>query len=525
MNGFFRYRAALKYGLRCASALGTGVLCAASMQAPQPRSQGELAEIRRLADLGDWKKADDAATALAARDGTCEAYEMLGRVKDGQRRFDEAEAAYRRAMELNPRAGGPYVGLGMSYVQRGRPALALEQFQQALAREPANLTALLNAGSVELSTSQFAEAEKHYLRAKEVLPNDSIALLGLATAAFGAGHRDLALATASLLASGASPAVRYSLGVLLAKNALYAEAARQFEAVEQQGASSLELFVNLGLSYSALKRFQDAKAAYFKAVDLNASDPIPYTRIGADYLDQKKGSLALAWLFRAVKLGPAQPEALFLLGRALLNEEYFQTAQSYLERYARLRTDDPTGWLLLGDAFLNDEQPEKALDSYQKALHLVPRLASAHYLVGNAAYLAKRTEEAKAELRAALRIDPSHAEAQLRLGEIAYHENAMAEAAKWFQSVLKSHPDDAEAAYDLAKVCVRQDQFGEARDLLEKAVSQRPADIRFHYLLSQAHKRLGEDEKSEREWSLYRTIKSEEEFQHRFIRHSHLYVE
>jgi hypothetical protein len=39
------------------------------------------------------------------------------------------------------------------------------------------------------------------------------------------------------------------------------------------------------------------------------------------------------------------------------------------------------------------------------------------------------------------------------------------------------------------------------------------------------YKRLNESGKSEQEWNLYRTIKAEQEYQHRFIRHSHLYVE
>jgi tetratricopeptide (TPR) repeat protein len=510
-------------------ALVLGIAGAANVQAaqlPQVQVQDKLAEIRRLADLGDWKRADEVATLLVNQnDGSYEAYEMLGRVKDAERRYADADAAYRRAFQLAPGAASPHVSLGVSYVQRGQTALAFEHFQQALSREPGNLAALSNAGSIALSTNHFAEAEQYYRRARELAPDDSAILLGLAASAFGADHRDLARKTASLLAAANSPSIHFSLGLLFAKNSLYGEAAEQFETVARQGASSPDLFVNLGLSYSEQKKYDAAKINYFKAIDLNPNNPLPYRRIGSDYLTQKKGHLALAWLFRAVKLDPGERETLFLLGSALLSEEYFQTSQTYLAQYARIRSDDPKGWLLLGDAFLQDEQAEKALESYQKALKLVPQLASAHYLVGNAAYLSKRIPEAKQELFAALRIDPSHAEAHLRLGEIAYRENNFGAARNHFRAVLVAQPEDTEARYDLAKVCFNQEQYHEARDLLQKAVTVRPADIRLHYLLSQVYKRLDEIDKSEKEWARYRTIKAEQEFQHKFIRHSHLYVE
>jgi tetratricopeptide (TPR) repeat protein len=510
--------------------VGTFALCAGAASgaraAQVPEIPDKLVEIRRLMDSGDWKRADELATAVVSQHGTSyEAYEALGRVKDAERRYDDAEAAYRRAAQLAPNAASPHVSLGVSLVQRGQTALALTEFQEALAKDPRNLAALSNSGSLELAANHFAEAEKHYQRAQQIAPDDPVIVLGLTTAAFGAGDRELAQKTASLLARADSPSIHFSLGLLLAKNGLYAEATEQFEIVAQRGASSPELFLNLGLAYSEQQKYDAAKANYFRAINLNPANPLPYTRVGSDYLAQKKGGLALVWLFRAAKLGQGQPDTLYLLGRALLDEEYFQTAHTYLARYVRLRSNDPKGWLLLGDAFLNDEQPENALESYQKALKLVPQLASAHYLVGNAEYLAKRIPEAKQELLSALRIDPSHAEAQLRLGEIAYRENDADAAASRFRAVLSAHPEDAEARYDLAKVCVRQEQYGEARDLLERVVAQHPDDIRFHYLLSQVYKRLNENDKSEREWTLYRTIKSEQDFQHRFIRHSHLYVE
>jgi tetratricopeptide (TPR) repeat protein len=486
----------------------------------------KLAEIRRLLESGDWQRAGELAAALCSRNGApYEAFELLGRARDAAKDFAGADAAYQSAIRLAPEAAGPHVSLGVSYVQRGQPDRAMEQFREALTRDPRNVAALSNAGSLELSAGHFAEAENYYNVASEVVPNDPVTLLGLATAALGAGHRDMALASASQLSAAASPPIHFSLGVLFARFSMYPEAAAEFESLVRRGVRSQELFLSLGRVYSQQERFDAAKESYFKAIDLNPNDAAPYIRVGADYLAQHKSSFALAWLFRAVNLDRSQPEALFLLGRALMEGEYFETAHKYLDEYTRLRPKDPKGWLLLGDAFVEDEQLENALAAYRGALQLVPQLAAAHYLVGNAAYLTKHLPEAKRELLRALEIDPSHAEALLRLGEIAYHENDDEEAARRFLAILSAHPEHAEAAYDMAKVRIRQQRFEEARARLETIVAAHPDDIRFHYLLGQVYRQVGATELSARELELYRTLKAGQEYEHRFVRHSHAYVE
>ena len=251
------------------------------------------------------------------------------------------------------------MGLGVSYVRRGLTQPARQQFQLAIAKEPNNLAALLNAASLELESRQFADAEDLYRRATKLAPSEPIALLGLATAAFANGDTDLARRTAQTLAGMDDVHVHFSLGLLFAKNSLYAEAEREFEAVVSKGPPSADLFLNLGLVCSAQQKYDVAKRSYFQAIDLNPDDPAPYVHIGADYLSQNKYNLALAWLYRATKLDHGAPDTIYLLGNALLKEEYFQSAHEYLAKYVAAKPADPKGWLLMGDAYLNDERTRR----------------------------------------------------------------------------------------------------------------------------------------------------------------------
>ena len=189
--------------------------------AEQPSDQARLREVQRLIQAGDLKRAGDLANQLVrAHPDSYAAYEALGRVRDEERSYQEAEAAYRRAIQLAPSAAGPHVSLGVSYVRRGLTAQAFEEFQSALEKEPNNLTALLNAAALELQSSQFSGAEDLYRRATQLVPAEPVALLGLATAAFAAGHPDLAQQTTQTLAGMDNVQVHFSLGLLFAKNSI-----------------------------------------------------------------------------------------------------------------------------------------------------------------------------------------------------------------------------------------------------------------------------------------------------------------
>ena len=125
--------------------------------AAQDPGQTKLAEVRRLLAAGDWKRADELATVLASqKDASSEAYEMLGRVKDAEQRYEEADAAYRRALQLAPTAAGPHVSLGVSYVQRSQAERALGAVSAGLGQGSAGTwSPLSNTGSIRAGGETF----------------------------------------------------------------------------------------------------------------------------------------------------------------------------------------------------------------------------------------------------------------------------------------------------------------------------------------------------------------------------------
>src|SRR5437868_3425860 len=131
--------------IRGTALIGSGILSFFAIRAAeQPSVQESLYAIQRLLQSGDVKGAGELATELVRTHPDSDAvYEALGRVRDGEGRYEDADAAYQHAIKLAPSAAAPHVSLGVSYVRRGLAQQALQQFQDALEKEPNNLTALL----------------------------------------------------------------------------------------------------------------------------------------------------------------------------------------------------------------------------------------------------------------------------------------------------------------------------------------------------------------------------------------------
>jgi tetratricopeptide (TPR) repeat protein len=117
------------------SAGAAEMLAEADRRAPgAPRVQAALGWV-----LLHQRRFDDAERALRrALQSTPEdahAWAGLGEVDAGRGRYDEAIAAYRRSLAIDP-AADVHNGLGIALAESGRPGLAVQEFEAAVALVP-----------------------------------------------------------------------------------------------------------------------------------------------------------------------------------------------------------------------------------------------------------------------------------------------------------------------------------------------------------------------------------------------------
>ncbi|MFZ5580748.1 MAG: tetratricopeptide repeat protein [Pseudomonadota bacterium] len=87
-----------------------------------------------------------------------------------QGKIDAAAAAYRELLRMAPRFPDARVGLGLILLARNQAEDGLHQFQRALEINPAQVDALINAGSACRELGQYARAVDYYRKALENLP-------------------------------------------------------------------------------------------------------------------------------------------------------------------------------------------------------------------------------------------------------------------------------------------------------------------------------------------------------------------
>jgi Flp pilus assembly protein TadD len=197
----------------------------------------------------------------------------------------------------------------------------------------------------------------------------------------------------------------------------------------------------LAYAYTALKRSEEARAEYERAMALDPNMPEAPLNLGILLLE-KDPAAAAASLRKAVDLLPTQSRPRFLLG----------TAQE--------RTGDLTA----------------AADSLESALRLDPRDGEALVHLGSLYLRLNRPGEADAKFRAALELQPNSTVAALSLAQ-SLDSQEKPEAADAYRRYLELQPDDSAVRARLIRLLVEQQQNDAALAELDRADASKPPSL------------------------------------------------
>jgi Flp pilus assembly protein TadD len=132
----------------------------------------------------------------------------------------------------------------------------------------------------------------------------------------------------------------------------------------------------LAYAYTALKRPDDARPEYEKAISLDPKMSEAYLNLGILLLE-KDPAAAVAPLRKAVDLLPSQSRPRYLLGTALERSGDLTGAADALEGAVRLDSKDPDALARLGDLHLRAKQYPAAEKNFRAALEINPKSPAA----------------------------------------------------------------------------------------------------------------------------------------------------
>jgi tetratricopeptide (TPR) repeat protein len=144
-----------------------------------------------------------------------------------------AEAAMRRAIELDADYMPAYAALAEIYVVTQQPDRAVEQYKKILERRPDDFTAYRNLGLIESGRGQSEAAADYYRRALSIRPDEPVAANNLAAmyADQGKGNAEEAIRLAQEIVRRYpnEPGFADTLGWVYYRKGLYRDAAEQLQ--------------------------------------------------------------------------------------------------------------------------------------------------------------------------------------------------------------------------------------------------------------------------------------------------------
>src|SRR5579863_3088620 len=123
------------------------------------KTEDPLANARTQFARGDLKGAETSVwTVLGSNPNQDQALTLLGQIRGLQQRYAEAEALFRRALQINPNSAPAHRGLGSALVAENQPDKAIEQFKSALDLAPADVALKIELARLYGSSGQFDQA-------------------------------------------------------------------------------------------------------------------------------------------------------------------------------------------------------------------------------------------------------------------------------------------------------------------------------------------------------------------------------
>ncbi len=219
-----------------------------------------------------------------------------------------------------------------------------QALDRAMEQSPENLQALYWKSYVLFQTGNYQASSAFASRYLERNPASGEARKILGLDYFMLGRS--ALAEAELLQAGnLSPAdsdVRYYLGRIQFERHNLPAALQSFQSAIALDPKSVRGFNHLGQTYEGLARFEDAGAAYRKAIELDRQQTKrsewPYFNLGVLSLKEGRAEDAANWLREALERRPSWSEATVQLAAALGSANQFKEARQLLDD---LLTADP----------------------------------------------------------------------------------------------------------------------------------------------------------------------------------------
>ncbi len=402
----------------------------------------------------------DSARSQCAQSATF--FELDGVTAALSNQLAPAEAAFRKALSLNPNSSRLFTELGVLLLKASQFTEGTKNLEKALAIDPAN------GGAAQYLIAAYLQAKR---------TDDVLRLVD---------KRKL------------SASVLFSLGVQLASQGRYQEAVHCFGKIPATDADDAVYF-NTGLAYSHSKQWNKARENYFKAIDKRVGHADAYLHIGLDYASLGEPRKAIPWLLRAHELAVDKPDTVFVLCEQWIGLKYFQSAENLLKEALARDARQPLLLCASGDLAQAKGDEAMARAAYQEALQQDAKLLPALVGLARCDQAEGNDGAARERLSEALSINPNDSAANEQLGAVEMKQANWAGAAEHLQRSWTGEQSNPNTGLLLARALKHLGKPDEALRILKTIEPRLQDSTEFHLELAQVYGQLHRTSEAEAE--------------------------
>jgi tetratricopeptide (TPR) repeat protein len=306
------------------------------------------------------------------------------------RKFAEAEDAYQGVLKIKPKDWRAAYGLGNVYSDQGRWDDAEKAYRNAIQWAPnevdpyvAASVVLVQPGVGADNAKRFADAEGFARRAVQIDPKLAVAWDRLGVA-------------------------------LQARGIFNSETEHSYRRAIELEPGFAVAYAHLARTLNRLGKSSEAAPLYLKATEL-AKDPATLNLIAESLQGENLWPNSEPVLKRALELDPRNPTSLILMGRLLIVYKRYTEAEPYLKTATEVSSKAFQPFILLGRTYLALERLPEAETTYERASTLAvlgekKQLAGSFGFegVGDGYMKAKQKSNAARAYQRALDLDPGN---------------------------------------------------------------------------------------------------------------------
>ena len=465
-----------------------------------PENDAAVEQLTQL--LLDQNKAEEAISLLTGmidRSPSATLYDHLGDAYTQTHDFAKAEAAYRKATDLDPTELSHLRGLAQTLLSEEKYTEALTAYQKLSEMLPDDADTYLRIAQIYRELHQLDKAEENLVKARQYAPGSLEVMYNEAMIYESQGRFDDAIRVLSDAVTGVKaqskvlPSRRRSLAILYQQLGMLYRDTQNFQA-------AIYTFQELG----RLGDEEDRRSrllimdTYRQARDLPKAMQAGKEAL-AKYPDDSSIRNSLAMM-----LGEAQQpdEAIKLLqvglkGTAVNRETYLSYAQIYershrfteaeaaarkAEALAVQPADNELAWLILGAIFERQKQYDKAEEEFKKVIDVNPKNSMVlNYYGYMLADRGIRLDEARDLIQRALDQEPYNGAFLDSLGWAYYKQNKLDQAELTLRKAVERESHDPTIREHLGDVLAKQGRMELAVVEWEKSLNEwhrsLPADL------------------------------------------------